>query len=164
MDFIAHGLIGVAVAVPLAKTPEEAAWIVGFSFLPDILQIPLYLFVGHKEKRRFWIPHRIDWSGIRRKFPVWSRLWEIPHSLLFVLFIILPVIIIFNISWLALLAYVIHIIFDIFTHTKEWAVKLFYPFNFKIVGFTDAWAWEYKHWLLTWIVLGFIILYLRFIF
>lgn len=154
MDIVSHGLIGGLVAAPIAKTPTEAAWIVGFSFLPDLIQVPLYLLLGRKHKRRFWIPYNTDWSGVRKKHPAWTKLWEIPHSLFFITLVVLPLVYLFDIPKTSLVGYLAHIATDIPTHKKEWAVKIFFPFSLVVPGITDAWAWKYKYWIVAWVVIS----------
>jgi len=152
MDIVSHALIGSLIA---SKThnPKVVFWSTIFSVLPDIPQIPQYFFVGFLGRRKFWIPKSQDWKGVTAKYPGWAAQYFIPHSF-FILPIIGLVIWLFKLPLLALVAYALHIIIDIFTHTGEWSVKPFYPFKYKVSGLTNAWLWLPQYWVLSWIILS----------
>lgn len=139
---------------------RESLLFMTFGALPDLFQIPLYLFVGYMSARPYFFPLTEDWEGIRDSFPSWMLLWELPHSLLFALFIIFPLIYIFNLPLKLILAYVLHIVVDIFTHSGEWSVKPFFPYDLTIEGFTDAWSWNPLLYPVSWLVIlsiGFVL-------
>jgi membrane-bound metal-dependent hydrolase YbcI (DUF457 family) len=152
MDIISHLLIGNAISLPCSNK-KCRFWVIFFSILPDISQIPFYIFLGYINKRLFFFPLNSDWVGAKIAHPVFSALWEIPHSIFFALLIILPVILIFKIPKLAFASYLVHIFLDFFTHTGEWTLKPFYPLNYTLQGFTDAWAWSLPILLFSWAVI-----------
>lgn len=159
MDIVSHAIIGRAVVTP-KSTRKEASIIVFFAILPDIFQIPTYIFLGYVNNRFLFFPHNDDWIGFRDAYPHWSQLWEIPHSLFFLIAIIWPVMVWLKLPKVVMLAYFLHIFVDIFTHTGEWAVKPFYPLNFTIEGFTDAWAWHFYFYPISWVLLGVVVIIL----
>lgn len=158
MDILSHILIGKIISFNLSATDQ--IWAMLFSFLPDLGHIPFYLLLGHKNKRLFWFPKNSDWLGSRASHPVLTAIWHIQHSFFFLFLIILPAVIFFKIPIIAFLAYGLHLLIDIPTHTGEWSIKPFYPFDFKISGITDAWTWPVWGFILSWIILGIIILFL----
>ena len=164
MDIVSHVLIGGALAVPVANSAQEVGIITLFSVLPDLFQIPLYLRIGSLYHRSFWISHSYDWKGFRKAHPLWSELWEIPHSLLFLVFIVVPLVMIFDLPLMAMAVYFLHIFVDGFTHRGEWALKPLYPFSYKERGFTNAWAWGGRRMVISWIVLGVTIVFLKLFF
>jgi len=161
MDILSHILIGRIISFNQIKKAQIFAMV--FSFLPDLGQIPFYLVLGYENARPFLFPYNSDWIGARATHPILTAMWDIPHSLFFLLLIILPVIIFFKIPKIAFFAYGLHLLIDIPTHTGEWAIKPLYPLNFTMPGITDAWAWPVFAMLLTWIILGLIIFSLKFI-
>ncbi|MGC9968690.1 MAG: metal-dependent hydrolase [Minisyncoccia bacterium] len=153
MDVVSHILIGTVLGSASAASPGDIATITLFSLLPDLFQIPLYLRVGEEYHRYFWISHDKDWRGFRGHHPFWSDLWEIPHSLLFLVFIITPFVLYFHLPRMAIAAYFSHIFMDIWTHKGEWRMKPFYPFRWEINGLTNMWAWSWRKMLVSWAVL-----------
>jgi membrane-bound metal-dependent hydrolase YbcI (DUF457 family) len=159
MDIISHLLVGRALAELGNYSPSQITAITLFAALPDAPQIPLYAYVGYKHKRFLDVPKNSDWlrEHFRDKHPFWSALWEVPHSLWFLLFVVTPVVIFFKLPLMAAVAYGSHLLADIFTHKGEWAVKIFYPFKKKIHGYTNGWAWNIQSMLALWVILLFII-------
>ncbi len=157
MDILSHAIMGKILATKKVSDKKESRKImytgIFFSLLPDLAQIPLYLVVGYFAGRSFWFPQIIDWVGFRAAHPMWTMLWEIPHSVFFLILIIIPIVIWFKLPRIAIVAYGFHIFIDLFSHTGEWAVKPLYPFNFTIPGFTDGWAWPWWGMIISWIVL-----------
>lgn len=149
MDVVSHALVGRMFISKREK--KNDIWLVSLAgALPDFFQIPLYIFVGYIHNRPYYFPMNSDWVGVRAEYPTWYMLWDIPHSLLFLLFVITPLVLYFKLNKLIILAYFSHIFLDIFTHTGEWALKPFFPFQLEISGFTDMWAWNYWSYLLVW--------------
>lgn len=130
-----------------------------FAGLPDLPQVPLYLYVGFKHKRFLDIPKNSDWlrEHFRTRHKFWSGLWEVPHSLWFLIFVVLPAVIYFNLPLMAAVAYGSHLFTDIFTHKGEWAIRPFYPFKFKAHGLTNGWAWNFSSMFVSWLILIFFI-------
>ena len=152
MDVISHGIIGRAIANSKTNGKDKGK-IILFAILPDLFQIPIYLFLGYINKRPLFIPLNTDWSGMREKYPNLMKLLDIPHSFLFLLTVISPVTIRLKFPRTVILAYFSHIFIDIFTHTGEWSINPFYPIKRKVEGFTDAWAWNFRRYLFSWIIL-----------
>ena len=157
MDFISHILIGRMLASSRKKNMRSIYAVTFFSFLPDLTLIPLYIFLGFTNNRLFWIALPSDWDGFRSLHPLLSLLWEIPHSVFFAFLIILPIIFYFKLPKIAFIAYLSHILVDLFTHAGEWAMKPFYPFQYSFNGFTNAWSWSFKNMFITWFILLLII-------
>lgn len=148
MDIVSHLLIGRALAELGNYSPSQVAAITLFAALPDAPQVPLYLYVGYKHKRFMDIPKNSDWlrEHFRSRHPSWAALWEVPHSLWFLLFIVTPLVVYFKLPLMAAVAYGLHLAADIFSHKGEWAVKPLYPLKFKAHGYTNGWAWTFLAW------------------
>ncbi|MCX6721214.1 MAG: hypothetical protein NT026_01270 [Candidatus Staskawiczbacteria bacterium] len=132
-----------------------------FSFLPDLGQIPFYIFLGWKNARPFFFPLNSDWNGARALYPFLTALWDIPHSFFFAFLIILPIILFFKLPKISFFAYLLHLIIDIPTHSGEWAVKPFYPINYTFGGATNAWALPIWAMIIFWIIFLLIIIFLK---
>ena len=152
MDIVSHALIGRALVTSKSKK-FDTYLVTAFGALPDLFQIPLYIFVGYLHARPFYYPLTSDWQGVRNAYPLWAALWEIPHSFFFLLLVVAPLVLLLNLNKLAILAYALHLFVDLFTHTGEWAVKPLYPLPFLFHGFTDAWAWDVIYYPVSWAVL-----------
>jgi len=151
MDFISHGLVGITIGLlDNKKTKKKILATSFFSVLPDIFQIPYYLGLGYIKDRPFNWPKLEDWTNFRGVHPFLDAFWDIPHSFLFLVIIIIPLVKYFKKSNFYIYAYLSHILLDIPTHTGEWGVKVFYPLNIKLNGFTDAWAWDYDYFFISW--------------
>jgi len=151
MDIISHALIGNIISLPQKKS---RLWVIFFSVLPDLTQIPFFLYLGYLNARPFFFPLEKDWDGARALHPFLNIIYEIPHSFFFVFLIILPIVLFFKLPKLAFFAYIFHLLIDLPTHTSgEWAMKPFWPFQYTFPGFTDAWAWPAYMLLISWIVL-----------
>ena len=161
MDILSHILIGRIISSNQIKKAQIFTMV--FSFLPDLGQIPFYLVLGYENARPFLFPYNSDWIGTRSLHPVLTAMWDIPHSFFFLFLIILPVITYFKIPKISFFAYGLHLLIDIPTHTGEWMIRPFYPFNFAIPGITDAWAWPVWAFILSWTILGIIIFSLKFL-
>ena len=158
MDFVSHYLIGNIIAATRKNiTRKQIITVSFFGLLPDVTQIPLYLYVGYLNHRPYWVPGNHDWAGFRDIHPIASALWDIPHSLFFLIFIWI-IVKSLKLHYLCILSYLSHILIDIPTHTGEWAVKFLYPFQIMISGFTDAWAWNFYLYPIVWAILIFSIL------
>lgn len=157
MDIVSHALIGKIISIP-QKSKRATFWTIFFSLLPDVSLTPFYVFLGIINKRPFLIAYNSDWQGARNLYPVLDFIQSMGHSFLFALIIILPIIIIFKLPKIAFWAYIIHLLLDLPTHTEEWGVKPFYPFNYTVYGFTDAWSWPLYIMAISWIVLTAIII------
>jgi membrane-bound metal-dependent hydrolase YbcI (DUF457 family) len=161
MDIISHAMIGRIIAVREEKK-KDIYLIPFFAALPDLFQIPLYLFLGYVNKRPFYFPLNSDWIGVRELYPRWVLFWEIPHSLFFLALVITPLVLLLKLNKLSIAAYFSHIFIDAFTHTGEWSLKPFFPVEYEIEGLTDAWIWKPAFFALSWLVLGLITFVLRY--
>jgi len=158
MDIGSHILFGRALATAPKISRRNIFLITFFSYLPDLPQTFTYIYLGFVNSRPYWFPLNSDWEGFRELYPFWIALWEIPHSLLFVFFVVFPVVYFLRLPKMALYAYLIHVIVDVFTHTGEWGSRIFYPFSYQINGFTDAWSWPLSHMAISWTILVVIII------
>jgi len=152
VDVVSHALVG-RMLISRREKKWDIVLVTLASALPDFFQIPLYILVGHLYNRPYNIPLNSDWVGIRSNYPTWYLLWDIPHSLFFLILVVVPIVYYFKLNKLIILAYFSHIFLDVFTHTGEWSLKPFFPINFQISGFTDAWAWAYWKFIVVWGVL-----------
>jgi hypothetical protein len=159
MDFLSHGLIGAAIGL-LAKRPTKAVVIKAaiFGLLPDVFQIPYYLGLGHLKNRPYNWPEIADWEGFRGTHTWLDACWDIPHSFFFLFLVIIPLVKLLKQSPVLIYAYASHILFDIPTHTGEWAVKFLYPFPIRVSGLTDAWAWGWDMLAISWATLAIVII------
>jgi hypothetical protein len=164
MDIFSHVLIGRALATPPQNAKKDIWIITIFSYLPDLFQSVLYLYLGIINSRPFFFPLNSDWDGVRELHPFLSALWEVPHSIFFVLLVIAPIVYFFKFPKMALFGYIFHILIDLLTHSGEWATKLFYPFSYKIEGFTNAWSWPIQSMVASWVILLVIIFVLHYFF
>jgi hypothetical protein len=154
MDLVSHVLVGkVFQTASKLNSLKEKFIVISFAFIPDIPVLFVYLLLGRANNRPYWIPYNSDWIGVREAHPWWAAMWEIPHSIFFLLLIIVPLVLYFKWPKIAIFSYFSHIFLDAFTHTGEWRLKPFYPFNFMINGFTDAWAWPLQYMVVSWIFL-----------
>ncbi|MBC7863859.1 MAG: hypothetical protein IAF38_12865 [Bacteroidia bacterium] len=154
MDVASHALVGVAIGlIEKNRTKKTILKTSFFSFLPDIFQLPYYLAVGNSKNRSFNWPQPEDWTGFRGTHPFLDTLWNVPHSIFFLLLVIIPIIKLSKQSNFLIIAYLSHILIDIPTHTGEWGVKFLFPFNLTVSGFTDAWAWSLNALIISWAVL-----------
>lgn len=154
MDIISHALIGCAVGQFDRDAKMKKVGAVGlFAMLPDFFQLPYYLVLGYKHNRDYYIPYIEDWIGFRGQMPMLDLVWDIPHSLLFVLVVVMPIVKKYQLGRVFIFSYLSHIIADIPTHTGEWNVRYFFPFKFTINGLTDAWTWNISYITISWVVL-----------
>jgi membrane-bound metal-dependent hydrolase YbcI (DUF457 family) len=161
MDIVSHALIGWIICLLAGIYDWQAFWIILFSVIADIVLIPAYIVLGKENKRFLWIAKNGDWRESQQKHPVLAKAYDTTHSLFFAVIVIYPAVIIFNLPKLAFAAYLSHLAVDIFSHKKEWAIKIFYPFKFKINGFSDAWAWPVYFMAISWAILLTIILLIK---
>ena len=164
MDIISHILIGKIISFFDRKNKTAGFWAMLFSFLPDLSQVPFYIYLGVKNMRLFVFPYNADWNTARGFYPFLTALWEISHSFFFLLLIILPVIMFLKLPKIAFFAYFFHIIIDIFTHAGEWSIKPFYPISYTIGGITNAWAWPAIAFFYSWTILSLVIISLTIFF
>ena len=154
MDIISHGLIGCAIGQFESKAKLKKVGAVGLTaMLPDFFQVPYYLILGYLHNRPYYLPLNEDWAGFRGQLPMLDLVWDIPHSLIFVIVVIIPLVKKFQLGKIFIYSYLSHIIADIPTRTGEWNVRYFFPFKFTINGITDAWTWNITYLSVSWIVL-----------
>lgn len=153
MDIVSHGLVG-ALCRYAGKRQGSLAGAALFGIMPDIPVLFVYALLGRENGRRFWIPQNSDWDGVREAHPIWTAMWDIPTSLTFFAFIVIPVLLYLRLPWVYGLAYLSHVVLDVLTHTGEWAVRVFYPVPLAVEGFTDAWSWHPAYWLACWAILA----------
>jgi hypothetical protein len=90
-----------------------------WSVAPDI---PMALFLSHWPQ---------SWAEIRMWW-LYDFLYKIPHS-------VWILILIQNRKFRAM--YSFHLFLDILSHTGQWSIQPFYPFQFKIHGVWDPITW-----------------------
>ena len=155
MDVVSHALVGKLFQVGSRTAgATQKLMVIGFAAVPDLPVFLVYLLLGHEKGRAFWIPHNADWIGVRSAHPVWSALWEIPHSLFFVALVMVPLVLCRRWPKIAIASYLSHIVLDLFTHTGEWGVKPLYPLPYMFEGFTDAWSWPLRTMAVSWTALA----------
>lgn len=163
MDIISHALVGKILSSE-QKSKKNIFWIIFFSVLPDLFLIPLFFVLGSEKGRFFSIPKNVDWFGAEISHKFLYSFYDLSHSIIIALIIILPVILLLKLPKLAFVAYLLHILLDLPTHTGEWTIKIFYPLsNYSINGFTDAWEWPLKYMAISWLVLTGIIVFIHYI-
>lgn len=84
-------------------------------------------------------------------------MWEIPHSVFCIVLMIVPLVLWLRLPKLTIVSYSSHLMLDLLTHTGEWAVKPFYPLEWTVAGFADAWAWPIRDMMISWGVLATLI-------
>lgn len=162
MDIISHALIGKILCYFDKKARgTKQLWTILFSVMPDFVLIPFYIILGKEYSRFLWIAQNQDWDGASLTHSFLTSLYNSTHSLFFCLLIILPIVFIFKLPTSAFWVYLSHIFIDIFTHTGEWTIKIFWPLNFYTNGFSDAWAWPIWKMALCWTFLLIIILWIQ---
>lgn len=155
MDVVSHLLIGKLIQVAAkVQVRREQALTVAFAALPDLPMAVVYPLLGRENGRPFWLPVQADWSGLRELHPVWAAAWDVPHSLLFWALVIAPLVLLLKLPRVTLLAYLSHILVDVFTHTGEWSLRLLYPVDWAVSGITDGWTWSLGESALAWGVLA----------
>jgi hypothetical protein len=159
MDVISHVLIGRIIS--FNRNLKTQIWSIFFAFLPDLGQIPFYLVLGWENARPFLFPYNSDWAGASTSHPVLTFFYFLQHSFLFAFLIILPLVLVFRLPKIAFVSYFLHLIIDIFAHTGEWAIRPFYPINYAVSGFADAWAWPWWGIAISWILLLTVIIILN---
>lgn len=158
VDVLSHTLVGGLIeCLAVVRGRWKRVLVISFAFIPDLPVLFVYPLLGHENARPYWIPPNSDWIGVRETHPVWSVLWEVPHSALFWVLVVVPLVLWLRLPRVAVLAYLSHILLDLPTHTGEWAIKPFYPFDYMFEGFTDAWAWPLHYMAVLWVVLGLLI-------
>jgi len=164
MDFVSHMLVGnIFKEAGRVNSFKNKLIVVSFAFLPDVPGLlVVYPLLGHEHGRAYWFPHNSDWVGVHAAHPLWAAIWEVPHSLLFLAMVIVPLVLWLKWTKLAIASYLSHILLDLPTHTGEWAVRALYPFNWTVQGFTDAWAWPLKYMAISWFVLVIVAYLIRF--
>jgi hypothetical protein len=165
MDIISHALVGnVLKEASGAHSLRNKLIIVSFAFVADIPGLlVVYPLLGHEKGRAYWIPHDSDWVGVHAAHPYWAAIWEIPHSFFFLGLIVVPLVLWLRWPRIAIASYISHILLDLPTHTGEWVERPFYPFGMTVKGFTDAWAWPFSYWIVSWaalIAMGYFVRFL----
>lgn len=163
MDFVSHALIGRAIAEFNTAKKKDVIFISSFAVLPDITQLLLYPYLGYIKNRPFFLPNNEDWNGFSLEHPFLTSLYLIPHSILFLGIVIIPMIYFFKLHKLCILSYFSHIFIDIFSHTGEWSTQFLYPIKTNTSGFTDGWALPLKYLVISWIILIFVIVLIKFL-
>jgi membrane-bound metal-dependent hydrolase YbcI (DUF457 family) len=160
MDVISHVLIGKIFCYFDKKATNKNWPVILFSVMADFVLIPFYIVLGKENDRFLWVAQNQDWVGSNVMHPNLTILYDTTHSIFFAVLIILPIVLALKLPRSAFWAYLSHIIIDIFTHSGEWTIKIFYPYNFDIDGFSNAWAWPISTMLVFWALFAAIIFHL----
>lgn len=163
MDLISHGLTGRLLSVNPKNSKRDVFLVILFSLLPDIFFSAFYFFLGYENQRFLSIPRNSDWANASILHPVLNSITgQIPHSLIFALLVILPIVLLFKLPRLAFFAYLTHILLDIPSHSGEWNVALFYPLSdFSINGLANFWQWPIKYMAVIWLALIVLIIFFK---
>ena len=143
MDTLAHGLYGAAILAPTRN--EKLMVAAGFmGMLPDLIVQGAII-----AERGFSRGTSI--LGARgEEFPMnLLNLYRTTHSLFFVAIIAL-IFLVFKRKYLILvLPYLLHVLFDIFTHCGLFGTRIFFPLSdFHVCGINYAdslWFWEINY-------------------
>ena len=155
--------MGGAIGMASEGNLKDILTVSAFSVLPDITQIPIYFKISRQHNRLFWLPKHINWGNknYHDRYPAWAAIWEAPHSVFFLLFVVTPAVIYFNLPKMAIGSYFSHIFVDLFTHKSKWGIKPLWPFQYKFNGLTDTWVWQFKGLVLSWVFFAMILLLVR---
>ncbi len=139
MDIGTHLATGL-LASTLVEHPTAKALCVLGSVIPDMAQVPYYLYRICKKDWKLWRHMKKD--GPDAYHPSWERkIYYLLHSFVFLGFL-------YGLSFLLknplilgfAIGYTTHILLDIPTHKGEAANRPFYPFaTFHIDGYMDWW-------------------------
>ncbi len=153
MDIISHGIVGAMAGSAHKPEKRDITFATLFSILPDISLIVPYFVLGFIKNRFLWIPSDLSWDAFRVAHSGLTILWDISHSIFFLLFIIVPLVLIFKWPRITIFAYLLHIIIDTFTHSGDWILSPFYPLKIVISGPINAWILPWWGLMGTWIFL-----------
>ncbi|MBK9209376.1 MAG: hypothetical protein IPL71_14160 [Anaerolineales bacterium] len=98
MDIISHAIVGRMLISKKSNTFKDLIFVPFFGALPDIFQIPLYVYIGYINSRPFFYPLTSDWNGFRDLNPLWVLWWDIPHSLFFLLLVVTPIVLLLKLN------------------------------------------------------------------
>lgn len=149
MDTVSHVFVGASIGELSGHRNRRRIALTGlFAALPDL---PCFLvgypIAGYLADRDWLIPQDADWDGLREAYPFVAVLWELPHSFLFLMCVIVPLVRFWRLPAACAVAYASHLVLDIPTHTGEWAVAPIWPIPWRIEGFTDPWMFRPGVWL-----------------
>jgi len=153
MDTLAHGLYGAALLTPTRN--ERLMVVAGFmGMLPDlIVQGAVIVEQG--------LSHGVKTMGLRGdEFPMnLLVLYRSTHSLFVVAAMVLLLLLFKKKKYLILVVpYLLHILFDIFTHCGLFGTRILFPVSdFHVCGISYAdslWAWEVNYGVLVAIYFG----------
>lgn len=154
MDVLSHLLVGKILSHTQTYEKKDKFLISFFGFLPDASQFVLYPLLVWILPRSYYFPANNDWIGITEKHTWFTFAYEFPHSLTFLLLVIVPFVWYWGLPKLCVISYFLHIILDVFTHTGEWSTKILSPSRYYYVeGYTDAWAWGLSYFMASWLLL-----------
>jgi len=156
MDIGTHFVTGLVLSSFFESPEAKGACIVG-SVIADIALVPIYVHICRKKKT--WRP----WEYLGNKhyeLPPENlmKIYHTVHSLFFLALLFGISFVLDNLIFKAFsVGYLSHIMWDIPTHTKEWASKPLYPFYSLTIEGVDNW-WKNRYMLggmvLIWILLG----------
>lgn len=143
MDTLAHGLYGAAVVA--GSHDEKLMVAAGFmGMLPDlIVQGGIIAEKGLSQGLKLM-------GGAGEGFPMnLLGLYRTTHSLFFVAAIALALFVFKRKYLILILPYLLHVLFDVFTHCGIFGTRIFFPvsdFHMCGVNYADSlWAWEINY-------------------
>ena len=147
MDFLSHALVGATIGELSPKSINRRQLKgAGMAILPDLANLFTYIYLGIKTKRPIPIAGASDFQNNPWIVNHWTFLpWEISHSFLFWGLLIMPLLIWYRQPKMLGIAYLSHLLLDLPSHTGVWSTVPFYPFNFRVEGWFDAWAWPIEN-------------------
>ncbi len=145
MDTITHALIGL-ICGELAPNNIKHRRKIGlfFGMMPDIVVILiLHPYLGWELGYKIPFAMPSDFLDNTAILDHWTyHLWLLSHSLLFWAIIFLPFWHKSSKAKLATIAYFLHILADIPSHSGIYGLEPFYPIPYVFSGWFDAWLWS----------------------
>lgn len=143
MDLLFHAVVGAAIGecAPKRIQHRQLKGVAG-ALLPDLANLPSYLYLGMKTNSTLWYPtpeafYNNEWIV---NHPTWA-VWYLSHSLLFWAIVVVPLFRYAKWEHLLSIAYLSHLLLDLPSHTGIWGMAPFWPHPMLVDGWFDAWAW-----------------------
>lgn len=146
MDSLFHALVGAFIGECAPKSIKNRRMKGALAAMaPDLMNIPSYLFLGIKTNSTLWYPQPDAFYANPWITEHWTwMMWNLSHSFVFWGLIIMPLL--WRSNWTPLfgIAYLSHLLLDLPSHSGIWSVQPFWPYNWLMGGWFDAWAWNLK--------------------
>ena len=129
MDLLFHAVVGAAIGecAPKRIQHRQLKGVAG-ALLPDLANLPSYLYLGMKTNSTLWYPtpeafYSNEWIV---NHPTWA-VWYLSHSLLFWAIVVVPVFRYAKWEHLLSIAYLSHLLLDLPSHTGIWGMAPLWP-------------------------------------